>query len=379
MTEPVVLRGMTWDHSRGYDPMVATAEAFCASRPGVSIVWEKRSLQAFADRPIGEMADTYDLMVIDHPHVGEVAGSGDLLAFDTLGRDDELRALSRQSVGPSHCSYEFLGHQWALAIDAATPVAAYRPDLIDLPPTAWQDVIDLAGKGRVAMALIPINALMTFFGLAANQDFVIAEDPDHLIDGEAGITVLEQMLALVSRIDARCLTLDPIGIYEWMSTEADAPAYSPFGYGYTNYSRKGYRPHPIVFTDAPGIRPGDPTGTVIGGAGIAVSSRSAHRDIAADYAFYVASAECQSGLYFEAGGQPGNVAAWDSAVCNADCMNFFFNTRKTLESSWLRPRYDGYMALQDRGGDIIHACLKGEVSAAAALEALDAAYRETRK
>ena len=44
-----------------------------ADHPGVTITWEKRSLQAFADRPIDAMAQEYDLMVIDHPHVGEAA------------------------------------------------------------------------------------------------------------------------------------------------------------------------------------------------------------------------------------------------------------------------------------------------------------------
>ena len=31
------LRGMTWDHSRGYDPMLATAAAYAAAHPGVTI------------------------------------------------------------------------------------------------------------------------------------------------------------------------------------------------------------------------------------------------------------------------------------------------------------------------------------------------------
>jgi hypothetical protein len=84
----VSLRGMTWDHARGYDPMVATSAAYAAAHPGVTITWEKRSLQAFADRPISEMAETYDLMVIDHPHVGEVAKAGQPSA---LGRSAGCR------------------------------------------------------------------------------------------------------------------------------------------------------------------------------------------------------------------------------------------------------------------------------------------------
>ena len=378
MAEPVILRGMTWNHSRGVDPMLATSAAFTKAHPGVEILWDSRSLQAFADRPIAEMAGEYDLMVIDHPHVGEVAGSGHLLALDTCGRWAQMKALAAGSVGLSHPSYQFGGHQWALAIDAATPVACYRPDLIDTPPARIDEVLALAEAGRVACALIPINALMTFFGLARNQGMAVAEDPDRLMDRDAAASVLDLLRTLAARLDPRCLTLDPIGVYEWMGRSVEAPAYSPFGYGYTNYSRDGYCRFPLVFADAPGVEGAGPRGTVLGGTGIAVSAQSAHLDIAVDYAFWIAGAECQRGLFFDAGGQPGHAAAWESPDCNAASRDFFRNTRKTLETAWLRPRYDGYMGFQDRGGDILHACLRGEAGAGDTLDALDAAYRESR-
>ncbi|WP_306117655.1 MULTISPECIES: extracellular solute-binding protein [unclassified Roseitalea] len=378
MAEAVHLTGMTWDHSRGYDPMVATSKAYADTHPGVTITWEKRSLQAFADRPIEEMAHTYDLMVIDHPHVGEVARNGLLMALDGIGRDDELKTLAAQSVGVSHPSYEFDGRQWALAIDAATPVAAFRPDRLDAAPTRWDEVVALARKGEVGFALIPINALMTFMGLARNQDVPIA-DGDTFIARDQGRQVLDRMREIVALMDPRCLTLDPIGIYEWMGRTADAPAYSPFGYGYTNYSRDGYCPFPLQFADAPGIDDNGPRGTVIGGTGIAVSASSRHRDVAADYAFWIAGAECQRGPFFAAGGQPGNAVAWEDEACNAATRDFFRATRRTLETAWLRPRYDGYMRLQDRGGDIVHACLRGEIGVEEALDRLQTAFRETRK
>lgn len=378
MAEAVTLRGMTWDHSRGFDPMIATALEYGRRNPGVAIQWEKRSLQAFADRPIEEMAGTYDLMVIDHPHVGEVARSGQLLALDTLGREAELAKLAEQSVGVSHRSYEFDGHQWALAIDAATPVAAYRPDLLERPPAQWDEVLELARSGRVAFALIPINALMTFFGLARNLDLALAEAPDRFVDREHGRRVLELMREIVALIDPKCLTLDPIGILDWMGRSAEGPAYSPFGYGYTNYSRDGYCRFPLVFANAPGLGENGPRGTVIGGTGIAVSASSPKREVAADYAFWIAGAECQAGLYFESGGQPGNAVAWEDPACNAASRDFFANTRETLETAWLRPRYDGYMGFQDNGGDIVHACLTGEIDMETALDRLDAAYRESR-
>ncbi|MFV0385087.1 ABC transporter substrate-binding protein [Paracoccus sp. (in: a-proteobacteria)] len=374
----VTLRGMTWDHPRGYDPMIATSRAYMEAHPGVTITWEKRSLQAFADRPIGEMAGSYDLMVIDHPHVGEVARAGHLVDFARTGRDAELAALAAGSVGASHPSYAIDGGQWGLAIDAATPVACYRPDLLEAAPTRWDQVLDLARQQRVGFALIPINALMTFFGMARNNLVPVAEEPDRLLPRDAGIEVLAHMREIVALMDPVCLDLDPIGIFDWMGRSVDAPAYSPFGYGYTNYSRDGYCRFPLVFADAPGFGENGPRGTVLGGTGIAVSASSKARDVAVDYAFWIAGADCQRGLYFESGGQPGHAAAWEDAACNAASRDFLRNTRNTLETSWVRPRYDGYMGFQDRAGEIVHACLRGEAGIAATLDALDAAYRDSR-
>jgi multiple sugar transport system substrate-binding protein len=368
---------MTWDHARGHDPMVATSSAYAAAHPGVKITWEKRSLQAFADRPISEMAETYDLMVIDHPHVGEVAKQGNLLPLDGL-RDAEMAALAAGSVGLSHPSYSFAGRQWSLAIDTATPVACLRPDLLDHAPKLWSEVLALARAVRVGFALIPINALMTYFGMARNLGYAVAEDPDHLIAPAEATHVLSIIREIVALMDPRCLNLDPIGIYEWMGRTADAPAYSPFGYGYTNYSRKSFCPYPLAFHDASGIAEPTPRGTVLGGTGIAVSAFTRHPDIAVDYAFWIAGAECQKTLFTASGGQPGHAAAWEDDTCNALTGNFFRNTRHTLDTAWLRPRYDGYMTLQDRAGDILHACLRGEATEGATLAALDKAYRESR-
>lgn len=377
MPEAIHLKGMTWDHSRGYDPMVATSDQFARDNPGVMISWEKRSLQAFADRPIDEMADAYDLMVIDHPHVGEVARNGLLLALDGIGRDRELDELAKRSVGVSHRSYEFDGRQWALAIDAATPVAAYRADKLKRAPTRWEDVVALARTGEVGFALLEINALMTFMGLAQNRGFALAEDETFIATAH-GAQVLEQMAEIVDLVDPRCLTLDPIGIYEWMGRSEDAPAYSPFGYGYTNYSRDGYCPFPLTFTDAPGLVDNGPRGTVIGGTGIAVSASSRHRDAAVNYAFWIAGADCQRGLFFDAGGQPGNATAWEDDACNAATRNFFTNTRRTLETAYLRPRYDGYMGFQESAGQIVHAFLRKQATREATLDALQNAYQESR-
>ncbi len=354
MAKTCVLRGMTWDHSRGFDPMVATAQRYAQEHNNVQINWEKRSLQAFADRPLEQMVGDYDLMVIDHPHVGAAARSGLLLALDGIGRDAELKQLAAQTVGASHRSYEFDDHQWALAIDAATPVASFRADRIEAAPTRWNEVLELARNNKVALALIPINALMGFFGLARNHGFAVAQSQDELIERAAAKQVLNELQELAGLVASRCLSLDPIDVLEWMGRNEDAPVYCPFGYGYTNYSRADYCAYPITFA-------------------------AAHRDSAVDYAFWIANAECQAGLYFASGGQPGNAVAWDSDECNNAAGNFFRNTRRTLETAWLRPRYAGYMDFQDVAGQIVHDCISKTITDEVALDRLQNAYVASRR
>src|SRR5689334_21494859 len=96
------LSGITWDHSRGYDPMVATAEAYSRLHPDVSIEWQKRSLKAFGDFPIEKLAQTFDLLVIDHPFVGFADPDKCLLQLDEHIGGSFLDDQAKNSVGKSH-------------------------------------------------------------------------------------------------------------------------------------------------------------------------------------------------------------------------------------------------------------------------------------
>ena len=103
-------------------------------------------------------------------------------------------------------------------------------------------------------------------------------------------------------------------------------------------------------------------GSQIGGTGLAISKNTQHLDIALEYTFWVASESCQINQFYYSGGQPGHLKAWQNSNINEDCENFFINTLDTLQNSWLRPRYDGYMYFQDIGGTIINNFLKDEIS-----------------
>ena len=149
------LRGMSWDHPRGLDSLV-NSNSFLLEQYGILVDWDARSLLAFGDQPIVEFYSDYDLLVIDHPHVPDAVHSETVLSFDELLTADQMESLARTSVGESHNSYKYQGKQWALAIDTAAQVSAYRPDKADRSPIFWSEVLDIAKSGTLLLSLIHI-------------------------------------------------------------------------------------------------------------------------------------------------------------------------------------------------------------------------------
>jgi multiple sugar transport system substrate-binding protein len=132
----------------------------------------------------------------------------------------------------------------------------------------------------------------------------------------------------------------------------------PLTYGYVSYARAGFRPVRLAFADIPAAGGNGPIGSALGGTGIAVSARSAEREAAIEFAYWIASAEVQGGLYAAAGGQPGHAAAWASPEVNAPVDGFYAKTRATLDSAWVRPRHDGYMEFQEMASRRLLGALK---------------------
>lgn len=356
----VTLRGMTWEHARGFDCMVGAAMAYRAEMPDVRVEWEYRSLQAFADAPVDELAQSFDLLVIDHPHIPLAVAQGCLAPLDGAGFDDQLQLLADQSVGASHASYAYDGHQYGLASDAAAQVAVHRPDLLSDVPQSWEEVLQLARDGRVLWAAKPIDAFSSLLTIAANNGTPPFSEPGSFLDAESAMAVLARMRELASLVPEFCLEANPIDIAEALSRE-DRWLYSPLAFGYSNYSRMAYRRVRLAYTDIPSGSRGT-SGSVLGGAGIAVSAHSAHLGQAQAFAVWVASSDAQCGVYFDAGGQPGNAQAWDDDGLNAQTLDFFRNTRATLEGALVRPREVGFIAFQDTVSPWVTEMLRGRIS-----------------
>ena len=370
----IVLRGMTWSHPRGYDPMIA-ASAEWKARSGVEIEWDKRSLQDFESVPVRELAEHYDLIVIDHPHVGQITAENCLAPLDVAGRESACAELARGSVGPSWRSYAWAGRQWALPIDAATQVQAWRPDLIAAPAIVWSDMLDLARKGLVNCPLRPPHSLMTIMTLAANLGSPCNVGGPELFDRETGVRAVEMMRELAALIDPACHEMDPIDALEELAGADARKACAPLIYGYVNYALEGFRPARVRFANIPVAGASGPVGSTLGGTGIAVSALSAERAAAMDFAFWLASAPVQTSLYAAAGGQPAHSDAWRDPATNAPVANFYLDTRATLDGAWMRPRHDGYMRFQHAAAVRLNEGLKNREGGAIVVEALNSLFR----
>ncbi len=353
MENKTLLRGITWNHSRGFVSVVATAQRFSEMRPEVEIRWEKRSLQEFADAPIQGLAEDYDLLVIDHPWAGYAAFSQVLLPLQDVIPEAFMRDQARNSVGHSHASYIFDGSQCALAIDAATPVASYRPDLLARyeleQPRTWRELLALARMGRVIMPGIPIDTLMNFYMLCATQGEAPFVGDEWAVSDALSLQALEQLRELASLCPPAIFDWNPIAVYEALSRRDDF-VYCPFAYGYSNYSRGGYSGHLLMFDDMVDMDGQGRCQTTLGGTGLAISARCQALEIARDYAMFTASPAIQGTIFFDSGGQPGHRSAWLDAEVNRRSNNYFRNTLPALDRAYLRPRFPGYLHFQDHAG-----------------------------
>lgn len=362
----IALRGMTWDHRRAVDPLLATLPEFRRRHPDVDVEWSSRPLQGFEFASVETLARIYDVIVLDHPFVGEIAESRCLNPLDEVVDV----GLERAFVGPSLQIYRYGGHVWALPIDAACQVAVVRPDLLAAlscpPPAVWRDMEELAkraaAKGlKLAVALKGVHSLMTFFTLCANLGQPCATEPDaEFVDPDTGRAALDAMRHLLSFCPPEVLDWNSIALHDAMVARDDL-VYCPLVYCYATYAEADMR-KPLRFFDMPGVLSLKPGGSTIGGAGIGVSARCEKPKAALAYVRYLVEATTQQ-AFAASHGQPARIDAWEDATINRRFADCYASTRATIEAAWIRPRYSGYLRFQAAGGALIEMHLRDQIGA----------------
>lgn len=355
----IALKGIAWDHPRGYEPLIAASNSFKLNNPNVDITWDVRSLKEFGDMPIEDLIEAYDFITIDHPYMGQADKNGLLLKLEEYIAADTLDVLKSQSLGRCFEVYQYNTHTYALPIDAAALVASYRKDKIEalgaeLPRTRDQLIPfykKLPTEFSVAWALCPTDIWCTFLSLCA-QNGGINFIKNQTLDVKVGSAAIDEIKHHLDYIHPESLNWNPIQILDRMGNE-DNIIYSPYLFGYTNYSRKDYTKHLVHFTNSP-IGNKQHISTIMGGVGLAASALTKHPKTASEFLAYIASAEVQKGIFTKHGGQPANRLAWENDANNILCNNFFMNTATTIQNAYIRLQHAGWNQFQEQGAAIIH-------------------------
>jgi len=382
MSRKVQLTGIGWDHSRAFPPLVATAQRYEETHPGVRILWQKRTLDEFGHKPVDLLAREYDLIVIDHPWAGFCFETGLVIDLTSIVSSRQLSQLKQNSVGGTFDSYVYHDKLLALPIDAAAPAPSWRTDLLDragvAPPQTWAEAVALARRKLAVIPAFNADLFLHFVMLIAGLGQETFIDYEKIAPKDAMLNAVELLRELTEPMPPYIFELNPILLAERMTATDDA-AWNAFAYTYNNYARPGFARRPLRFGDLISLRPGGPRlRSVLGGTGIAISVNCKNVGAALDYALFLAGGGTQRGLYLQSGGQPSHLDAWNDKFADDLCGGFFSATRRTQSEAFIRPRYSGYVGLQTDGGIALQECLRNGQTPAATVQKLDALYRQSR-
>lgn len=368
--------GLTWDHPRGYVALERAAEL--ARAEGLQIRWERQPLEGFESHPIEELAAAYDIIVLDHPHLGDAVEGNCLQALEDVFAPSEIEQWKSRSIGRSFDSYRYAGRHWALPLDAASQVAAAREDLLEAaPPRTWEQVLALGARKPVCLSLAGPHAILTLYSISASLGTPpVAQDPSRLL-GDGARQAWELLSELYASSFKGWRDRNPIGILDGMSQTGQV-AYCPLVFGYVNYAAPSdAAARPIRFVDVP-AGPNGLLGSTLGGTGIGISRRAVVSEPLKRHLVDLLSLKVQREFIPFADGQPSAREAWQDHEVNRRWNDFFSGTRSTLERALVRPRHRGYVPFQNEASSLVRDALQAKSPADSVLAALQSLYDRRR-
>lgn len=359
------LRGMTWDHPRAHLPLAAFGERY--AEPAVG--WDRQPLADFEARPLETLAPAYDFLIVDHPGLGHAIATGAVQPWDEVFTADELAAWARTSVGPTWASYHLDGAQWALPIDAATQVGIRAAGLTTPVPTRWYDVPDASRAVPTTLCLGGPHAFLMLLAMCADDG---RRGPE-LLDPTTAEQALDLLTWLWRTVDRETSLGDPISVHEAIA--AGGPDWCPLAYGYASYAVPADERRALAWADAPSFATELP-GSVLGGTGLALSAqRDTDLDAVRAWVTAFLADDVQAGLVPGAAGQPAHRAAWDSPEVDRAWGGYYAATRRSVDTAWTRPRYDGWVALQDEASALVREVVEGRARATSVINEINGRHR----
>ncbi len=374
--------GLTWDHPRGYDALAESARRINQGLTTPLIHWNKQPLEGFESAPIADLAAANDLLVLDHPHLGEAIASGCLIPLEDLYSIEQIESWATQCVGNSLASYQMDEKTWALPLDAATQVIARRPDRIPEAPRDWSTVEALSMDLPVALSLAGPHAILVLMSIAAGAGAL--PGGAKFLPDDALREGLELMHRLYERRPVGSETLNPIALLESMA-RCDDIALIPLIFGYVTYSIPDRYPYRVAFSDSvlshgSSEASGSDSRTrgVLGGTGIGFSTRTTPSAALLNHIANLLSPTWQQQLFPQFGGQPSLRCAWQDEQINHSTGDFYLDCLASAENPLLRPRFDGYIAFQTAAAQSVRDYLAGTRTITDAIESIRLLWRQAR-
>jgi multiple sugar transport system substrate-binding protein len=121
--------------------------------------------------------------------------------------------------------------------------------------------------------------------------------------------------------------------------------YAVFTFAYVTFQNRGIQFAPVPSWDGESFR-----GVVIGGTGLAVSANSRRSKEALAFARFAASEYVQTEIWPRFGGQPAHRRAWETLRGTDE---FYRSVKPAIESSYVRPRFSGWIQFQRQAGELV--------------------------
>jgi multiple sugar transport system substrate-binding protein len=367
----IKLRGVTFDHPRATKPVIRSAEIYKKIYPMIEVDWTSHPLEAFETLSIQKLADEFDLIVFDHPFIGEVIKHNSLYSFNELLDQNQIDKLENEIVGNSFFSYMANGKLWALPIDGASQMGAFlksKEEKFKLANSSIENLLSASADSdfarTIAFPLVPTHTSCTFLTLATT---LYGQNRTGLFYFEDQIfkKSLETLKNLAETFNPISFELNPIQLLDLMS-EGKEIQYSPFIFGYSPYSVTGFRENVIKFVPSPGIG-GEHSQTILGGAGLGISRKCKFAEEAAKYSHWLTTKDVQGEIFPMNLGQPASRSGWESNSNSDMSENFFESSMTALEHAFVRPRMVGWPTFQEVLGEILTSALKNQISNESAL------------
>lgn len=366
------MTGVTFDHPRATQPIIRSAELYKSINHNLQVKWTAHSLEDFETQSIQKLSEEFDLIIFDHPFIGEVVKNNSLFVISDFLDQNQLQFLEDEILGNSLHSYKANGRLWALPVDGASQMSAYLENqnkTYEFANASIENLIktslDKDFAQSTAFPMVPTHASCTFLSLAHTLNQESSTGLFFLTNSifTESLLLLKQLAKTFNPIS---FEVNPIQLLDLMSEDKEIK-YSPFVFGYSPYSVSGFRANKIKFAPSPGFG-GNHSRTILGGAGLGVSKMCKNPEAAAAYAYWLTTKKIQAEIFPVNLGQPASKSGWQSNSNPEMFENFFESSYSSIENAFVRPRMSGWPKFQETFGEILISAIKDQITAEDALD-----------